>query len=430
MFVNNDKILGFLQSTYSYKEFSDLKQVLIDNSVLLFPTISDTGLFSASRESNDICRTRYDRVWVRDNIFIAHAHLMVGEVEIAGRALKSLFTMFHSQIDRFRIYIDGVAEKRDLTQRPHVRFIAYNRSTFKFEPWNAQNDALGYFLWLACRMITSGDYSASAEDIELLKSFVAFFQAVEFWRDEDCGHWEEEPKVQASSIGAVLAGLYSFVGLVSRKNLSLNSHETAVLSTLCERGRAALKHILPNECIQQGNRRESDAALLFLIYPLSIIDDKTAEDIIGRVENTLKGDYGVKRYRGDLFWGPDFETIVPSDKWTEDTTANPEDRRSLVTIRDGVDEAQWCIFDSIFSVIFGTMFKKGCHEMLNRQIHYLNRALGQITGDDAGDVSYRCPELYYRKGGRYVHNNATPLMWAQANLLCALKCLEENIVSM
>ena len=34
-----------------------------------------------------------------------------------------------------------------------------------------------------------------------------YFQAIRYWQDEDSGHWEERRKIEASSIGAVVAGL-------------------------------------------------------------------------------------------------------------------------------------------------------------------------------------------------------------------------------
>ena len=74
-------------------------------------------------------------------------------------------------------------------------------------------------------------------------------------------------------------------------------------------------------------------------------------------------------------------------------------------------EAQWCLFDSLLSVIYGE------RSQLAEQIEFLNRAIGQITN------GWACPELYYLRDGRFVPNEHTPLAWAQANLAIALHAL-------
>ena len=91
--------------------------------------------------------------------------------------------------------------------RPHVRF---NGLTLEENPerWShAQNDALGYFLWLSCRLALAGHVSSLPEDWDLLGRFALFFRSVRYWQDEDSGHWEEARKVEAWSIGAVVAAL-------------------------------------------------------------------------------------------------------------------------------------------------------------------------------------------------------------------------------
>jgi hypothetical protein len=62
-----------------------------------------------------------------------------------------------------------------------------------------------------------------------------------------------------------------------------------------------------------------------------------------------------------------------------------------------------------------------------KQTEYLNRSLRQVTGADHTEIAaLRCPELYYLEGGRYVPNDHVPLLWTQANLMLALKLMEEN----
>jgi phosphorylase kinase alpha/beta subunit len=72
-------------------------------------------------------------------------------------------------------------------------------------------------------------------------------------------------------------------------------------------------------------------------------------------------------------------------------------------------EAQWCLFDSLLSVIFGRFYQD--HE---QQARYLQRAIAQLT------PSNDCPELYFFKEGSWTPGPNTPLLWAEANLCLAL----------
>ena len=95
---------------------------------------------------------------------------------------------------------------------------------------------------------------------------------------------------------------------------------------------------------------------------------------------------------------------------------------------------QWCIFDPMISIIFGIKFQKYRKEAdLEQQIQYLNRALGQVTGENCRVGRYqieqfKCPELYYIQDDRYIPNVSTPLLWTQANLMIALKSIEQSLM--
>ena len=91
--------------------------------------------------------------------------------------------------------------------RPHVRFDGETISDVD-ETWaHAQNDALGYFLWLCCLMANDKAIEIGEPEAEVLASFPRYFATIRFWEDEDSGHWEEVRKISASSIGVVVAGL-------------------------------------------------------------------------------------------------------------------------------------------------------------------------------------------------------------------------------
>lgn len=161
---------------------------------------------------------------------------------------------------------------------------------------------------------------------------------------------------------------------------------------------------------------------MFLIYPLDIpyglLDNEELEDtIINNVIDNLQGDYGIRRYLGDSFWTADTKKKQSQEKITADYSDRIEDRNKNHTLGE---EAQWCIFDSILSVIYGIKYERNKYKRYKElQTHYFNRALAQITGDDCVFGSFKCPEMYYLEDGQYVVNDTVPLLWAQANLQLA-----------
>ena len=111
---------------------------------------------------------------------------------------------------------------------------------------------------------------------------------------------------------------------------------------------------------------------------------------------------------------------VPPERRTS-YSGNDTSARDALLSKKG-DEAQWCIFDPIVSAIYGLRFQaSGTEEYLDKQAHYLNRSLGQISDQ------FECPELYYLQEGRYVPGDVVPLLWTQANLRIALKMMEDSL---
>jgi hypothetical protein len=65
-------------------------------------------------------------------------------------------------------------------------------------------------------LANEGSLPLTAEDYEVFRLFPDYFEAIEFWRDEDSGAWEERRKVNNPSVGAVVAGLEEMQKYFSR----------------------------------------------------------------------------------------------------------------------------------------------------------------------------------------------------------------------
>jgi hypothetical protein len=355
------------------------------------------------------------------------------EIDIATKTLNALMDYFKVYRQRFEQIIEQPDRAYQVMARPHVRFDGENLQELT-ENWShAQNDALGYFLWLYCKLVNEGLLLIAEAEIEILALFPLYFKAIAYWEDADSGHWEEERKIEASSIGVVRAGLAALQQTLIKLNHATDQfayHNKAVtldsLDQLIQNGDAALAEILPYECRSpEAKVRRYDAALLFLIYPLNVIDPTMADRIVEDVISNLQGDYGIKRYIRDSFWAADYRTRLSPEQRTANVSDDMSYRDSL--IQEG-QEAQWCIFDPIISIIFGQKFQStGQASALEQQVFYLNRALGQLTGETCEAGEFKCPELYYLEDGKYRANDATPLLWTQANLKVALKTMVDSL---
>lgn len=443
--INNSDLKALTRSAYDKSALADIQQYFAEHKTLEFTT-TQNGLFPAAATA-DSENTGYKYVWVRDNVYVAYAHYVTGKYETATKTLTGLMSYFKKFSFRFEAIINHPELKEDVMKRPHIRFDGEALTEIDEDWEHAQNDALGYFVWLYCTLLaqpeTKGLIAIDEAVADMLSQFVLYFDAIRYWEDPDSGHWEEGRKVSASSIGPVIAGLKALRSLITSHSLTLSLLQTikspdALIAHLIEKGESALNAILPWEC-RAENKRRYDAALLYLIYPLNVVTKEQAETILSDVEEALSGAYGIARYPYDSFWCRDFQDLdksIQTAKYTGREQWLTEHNRA---VKRG-EEAQWCIFDPIISAIYGMWYQESKDpEHLKRQTLHLNRTLGQITGEGnvvsagAGNnepvniPACRCPELYYIQHNEYTPNVSTPLLWTQANLCIALKLMEHSL---
>lgn len=168
--INNEKFLNLLQSHYTFEDIQNLSSFLQTQGTLQFPQL-DNGLFAAAILTSEREYTQYARVWVRDNIYVAYSHYLNGQIEIATRNVKTLMAYFHKYQRRLTQIIAGQVNPEDIMKRPHVRFEGRSLEEVQQE-WNhAQNDALGYFLWLYCQLAWAGAILPEPEGMRLIALF-------------------------------------------------------------------------------------------------------------------------------------------------------------------------------------------------------------------------------------------------------------------
>src|SRR5271157_4639480 len=183
----------------------------LDDCGTLHIQANQNGVYSASASQTGDSATGYQDAWLRDNAMVAFSRWQCGDSESAFKTVQGLTTFLKTQAHKMQAIIDQPELAKNVQQRPHVRFDAKTLKELDQAWAHAQNDALGYVVWLRLRMAGSNpQFRLSQDERDLYDLFPAYFAAIRYWEDLDSGAWEESRKVNSSSVGAVVAALLEF----------------------------------------------------------------------------------------------------------------------------------------------------------------------------------------------------------------------------
>ena len=375
---------------------------------------NEHGIYAASASQEQDAVSGYQNAWLRDNAMVAFSRWASGDTESAQGTARGLTAFLKTQAEKMERIIAKPKRREEVNERPHIRFNAKTLAENE-ESWaHAQNDALGEAVWLRFLLANETGMALEAEEREVYALFPAYFEAIQYWKDADSGAWEESRRVNSSSISAVMAGLREMDKFVREGN-ELSAVKKSGLADLLKRGQRVLEVQLPFEAPPE---RKTDAALLFLIYPLRVVSEPRMKRLItSLVRARLMGEVGIRRYLGDSYFCQDYDVWFPPEERSGEFSEKLEVRDEF--LQPGC-EAQWCLFDPLLSVIYGAEYQEsGRPEFLELQLEHANRSITQL---DEG----RCPELYFLQGGKWVTNEHTPLAWTEANLSVAVEYLERS----
>lgn len=422
-----------LRANFGKESLNDLENLLFRSGVFDV-NVLPTGLFRASEPLKQHYNTGMQNTWVRDVVYCAEAMLTFAAGQNTERAkqlhtkavnaIKALMRFFDKkETPRFEAIASKKVSTSALHLRPHIRFNGETGEELA-ETWShAQNDALGNFLRVYCMLCQSGDIRPNQRDFSVLANFVHHFVICDYTRDRDSGHWEEEPKIEASSIAPAMAGIKAVLSLTKRFNIRLTTTDGVDISAiemqcLITLGQNALAQILPWESRDPALPRETDAALLFAIVN-EIIDPNstTATTILANVRKHLQGDHGIKRYLNDTYWGRDYRSRQPS-RLRENSGQGPN------------QEAEWTLFDPIMSEIYGQRYlSAGLKRDQKLQQSHFVRSLQWLCEMPQSPGQLKMPEMFVQQTssvtGKVVHmfNDNGPLLWSAMNLLRALRMM-------
>ena len=335
---------------------------------------ASSGLFLASR--SDVS-TGYNKAWLRDNFYTCLAFEEMGDTQVVKKTWRALLDVLTKHKSKIKWAIEN--KPYQTFQYIHAR---YNPETFEefWEEWgNKQNDAIGAILFKIGDLEENGIHVLETEDDrELLQILVDYLKSIEYWHDPDNGVWEEYEEVHASSVGACVAGLKS----IERLNIIKIGRDLII------KGEEALQKLLPRE----SKTKFTDLALLSLIYPFNIIDEKIAREIVRHLEYHLKRDRGVIRYKNDRYYNKNVDEVS--------------------------EEAEWCFGFPWLSIIYQKWGSDNHNfediedsEDMKKAYEYLEKSMKTIHDD-------KIPELYYSDSDK--PNDNTPLGWAESLFVVAL----------
>lgn len=345
---------------------------------------------------------RYNVFWLRDIMYATYANEYIGSYDKMIESYRLILRIFQ----KYRHKISAGARKRHYLgscadESVHARVHPATLDEITKEWGHHQLDIFGLFLYKTGDLIKKGHNvigTDRAETVILLRDIILYLTTVRWHSDPDFGVWEEGPEVHSSSVGAVLAGLTMWHddGYYHYKY----SHQRDLLAYLpvpqqfVERGRESLNNTLPSE----SETRPYDMAQLSLIWPYAIVNETQAERIISSIEENLVGEYGLRRYPGDLYYNAD----------PEDPVGN---------------EAEWPLGFAWLSIAYSKMALRAIRiggifespqEYAEKARDYFGRLEAVMTEDG------RVPELY--TNGEMNWN--VPLAWAQSLYIVAHQSLQ------
>ncbi|MCB9361901.1 glycoside hydrolase family 15 [Candidatus Woesearchaeota archaeon] len=328
-----------------------------------------SGLFAASKMN---VSTGYDKAWLRDNFYECLAFEKIGDWETVRKTYRAVLDIFK----KHEYKIDYAIDKKPQFRYEYIH-ARYHPETFDefWEEWgNKQNDAIGAILYKigVLEHVRGVHILEDDDDVRVVQKLVNYLGSIEYWHDPDSGMWEEDEEIHSSSVGACVAGLQMI-----KKHTQIK-----VPDALIKKGEATLRKQLPRE----SSRKFVDLALLSLIWPYRVVNQKECEQILKNVEYHLVKHMGVIRYKNDHYYNKN------TDGFSE--------------------EAEWTFGFSWLAIIYEM---KGDMEKAK---YYVKLAKKTITKE------HEIPELYFSNSTN--PNENSPLGWSESLFLVALYKLNKK----
>jgi len=474
LFVHSPAILPLLKNHYNAASLDAITKATqaarqIEVKKRPWGSFIEAASFASADMANE---TNYDAIWLRDSVwgYLALASRQDTRTE-AQQVLLTLWDYMATppQIERMKAIIADPAlvnAKNGQMNVPHIRF---NGASAQFadvqengapQSWaHKQNDALGLFADAALRGVKSGEITADewrkAPRLDALIYLAAYLDKAKFYQMEDSGAWEEDARLNTSSVGLVTSALENLQSMLQQPTAAEKPFIAALrarakelklaqfiseenLGRLIDAGYKTINKQLamggesPDYPKTDSRFRQADAALLSLIYParlnrLSMQQKEHILDIVG----SLMGDMGIRRY-----WRDDYQS---ANFWFHNIKADTEAASHEARKKQFIPgtEAQW-FFDSWYAKSALMLYKESKNPHYEAlAVRSVNRALAQITGENMTGanglpvISQGLPESYNfiaDKGQLWeAPSPIIPLNWSKASMTLMLEEMKADL---
>lgn len=409
-----------------------------------------------------------EHAWTRDESIVAIALRRGGLEREAGAVVRNLLEFYATpeQRSRFLDYVmaDGETAKRWYQEGHRIPHIKAHIEDGKMEPldnWGHQQlDALGMWLWCTFRQANTGSIDLHAMNEEFAENLnpneandsvlnlaLKFLNRIQFWDQKDFGPWEDHMlKCRGTSVGICVAALeqamlyfsnheHGYNALPNGPDEKAHIYLREEIEHALEKGRAALEKRIPSDggLAVESDRWDSDAALLFLLYPFTPELSPNQENAILRrvFERSSEGEFrrigelGISRRDEDDYVGQDY--IYNQDGMGQFSKMDLPDYKP----------AEWTLFDGLLCGYFARRYirSRGTDELsLAYAERFFRRMASQFTKEadtftlqsDRTEISVPkgiIPEAYFwdSKEDRYRPNHNSPLLMANAAHALALE---------
>jgi hypothetical protein len=117
LIIHSDESSKHIRPIYTAHDLDRLETFLLERGVLSFRPL-ETGPFPAAQVDAATSRSGYHNVWVRDNVFLAHAHFVNGNRDAAVGVALGLAGFFSKHLSRFDDVIAGAVDRNAPMNRP------------------------------------------------------------------------------------------------------------------------------------------------------------------------------------------------------------------------------------------------------------------------------------------------------------------------
>lgn len=315
-------------------------------------------------------------------------------------------------------------------EHPHPKFSATTGENIhdEYNPWGfLQNDAIGQFLYTAGLSIELGrnDIIRDKSDLKIIQKLINYQIAINYPTFYDNGVWEEQSKLNVSSIASVVAGLEkmkqlqgTFNEISEQKGYNVNLE---VPQEGINMGKKTLNKIfrennkeeltpIETPSFNYGGGREHDLTLLFLPM-MGMADKEFTKKIIKSTEENLLKERGVIRYKGDRY----YNRSTNEEHYPKEVKVSQKEQNNT----NGY-EAEWILGLSYLSIDCQLVAQKAKEEgnmdeaeiYFKKSEYYKKRTETVMTNKGVA-------ELFY--GRTNITNVNNPLSWANSLYVTSAK---------